>query len=99
MEKNTKDLVEINNERDLMAKDVLQMMMKLVIGLVLALLVVIGAFISYAVYKDKQFTDFVDSFEYEMVEIDATQDGQGLNIVGGGDVDNGANSKDSKGQN
>lgn len=99
MDKETKDLGEVNKEKDLMAKDVLQMMMKLVIGLVLALLITIGAFIGYAVYKDKQFTDFIDSFEYEMVEIDATQDGQGLNIVGGGDVDNGANSKDPKGQN
>lgn len=89
----------MEKEKDLMAKDVLQMMMKLVIALVVSLLLIIGAFIGYAVYKDKQFTDFVDSFEYEMVEIDAAQDGQGVNIVGGGDVDNGANSKDSKSQN
>lgn len=97
MEKNTKDLVEVNNEKDLMAKDVLQMMMKLVIGLVLALLITIGAFISYAVYKDYQFTEFINSFEVETSEttIEADQDGQGTNIVNNGemtDVPKGENS-------
>lgn len=84
-------------EKDLMAKDVLQMMMKLVIGLVLALLVVIGAFISYAVYNDYQYTEFINSFEFETSEttIDSNQDGQGTNIVNNGemtDVPNGENS-------
>lgn len=87
----------MEKEKDLMAKDVLQMMMKLVIGLVLALLVVIGAFISYAVYKDYQYTEFINSFEFETSEttIDSNQDGQGTNIVNNGemtDVPKGENS-------
>ena len=90
MDKETKDLVEVNNERDLMAKDVLQMMMKLVIGLVLALLVVIGAFISYAVYKDYQFTEFINSFEVEGVEtiVDGGDGGNAGFVGGNGDVVN-----------
>lgn len=80
-------------EKDLMAKDVLQMMMKLVIGLVLALLVVIGAFISYAVYKDKQYTDFINSFEYditdEYINQDAADGGDTNLLKGDGNVING----------
>ena len=92
MEKNTKDLGEVNKEKDLMAKDVLQMMMRLVIGLVLALLVVIGAFISYAVYKDYQFTEFINSFEVESeyVTQDATDGGNANILKGDGDIPNGS---------
>ena len=92
MDKDTKDLVEANNERDLMAKDVLQMMMKLVIGLVLALLITIGAFISYAVYKDYQFTEFINSFEFESeyVTQDATDGGNANILKGDGDILNGS---------
>lgn len=81
----------MEKEKDLMAKDVLQMMMKLVIGLVLALLVVIGAFISYAVYKDYQFTEFINSFEFESeyVTQDATDGGNANILKGDGDILNG----------
>lgn len=86
MDKETKDLGEVNKEKDLMAKDVLQMMMKLVIGLVLALLVVIGAFISYAVYKDNQYNEFINSFEYEVTDeyVDqSANDGGDTNFIKG----------------
>lgn len=86
MEKNTKDLVEVNNEKDLMAKDVLQMMMKLVIALVVSLLLVIGAFIGYAVYKDNQYNEFINSFEYEVTDeyVDqSANDGGDTNFIKG----------------
>ena len=65
-----------------------QMMMKLVIGLVLALLITIGAFISYAVYKDYQFTEFINSFEFESeyVTQDATDGGKANILKGDGDI-------------
>ena len=82
----------MEKEKDLMAKDVLQMMMKLVIGLVLALLVTIGAFISYAVYKDYQFTEFINSFEVESEYVTQdTTDGGNANILkDDGDILNGS---------
>lgn len=81
-------------EKDLMARDVLQMMMKLVVTLVVIIVLVIGAFIGYSIYKDKQYNDFINSFEFETVDINADQDGQGTNIVNNGelgDVPNGEN--------
>ena len=84
----------MEKEKDLMAKDVLQMMMKLVIGLVLALLVTIGAFISYAVYKDYQYTEFINSFEFEgetveTITQDTTDGGNASYLKGDGDITNG----------
>lgn len=89
-------------EKDLTAKDILQSMIKLVIGLVAALVTIVGVFIGYVVYKDyqhqktvreltTQYSEFINSFEFESADITATQDGTGINIVGGGDVTNGAN--------
>ena len=97
MDKETKDLVEVNNEKDLMAKDVLQMMMKLVIALVVSLLLVIGAFIGYAVYKDHQYNEFINSFEFEGETTETivdSGDGGNAGFVGGNSdvVNNGEDS-------
>lgn len=79
-------------EKDLMARDVLQMMMKLVVTLVVILVLIIGAFIGYSIYKDKQYNDFINSFEYETTETikqDTTYGGNANYVDGFGDIVNG----------
>lgn len=55
---------------------------RLWIAVILLIVLLVGSNISWLVYESQ--------FErYEETTIDATQDGEGINIIGGGDIDYG----------
>lgn len=61
---------------------------RLWIAVILLIVLLVGSNISWLVYESQ--------FErYEETTIDATQDGEGVNIIGGGDVNYGAESNNN----
>lgn len=98
-------------ERDLMAKDILKTMIRMIVGLVCALLLTVTGFMCYIAYKDNQYNEtikqitaqyneFINSFEFTSDTTDVSQnttDGGNANYLGGnGDVNNGTtNSKET----
>ena len=62
---------------------------KSLIAVIVILIVLFGGYIVFDKWRDSQYEDVVTT---EETIIDAQQDGEGTNIVGGGDVNYGAES-------
>lgn len=89
-------------ERDLTARDILQTMTKLVIGLAISLAAAVVIFVGYTMYRDwqynetitritQQYNEFISQFEVmeESVTQDTTDGGNTNYIKGDGDITNG----------
>ena len=67
----------------------LMSIIKRLIAIIVILIVLLVGYIAFDKWRDSQYEDVVST---EETIIDAQQDGEGTNIVGGGDVNYGAES-------
>ena len=67
----------------------LMSIIKRLIAVIVILIVLFAGYIAFDKWRDSQYEDVVET---EETIIDAQQDGEGTNIVGGGDVNYGAES-------
>ena len=67
----------------------LMSIIKRLIAVIVTLIVLLVGYIAFDKWRDSQYEDVVST---EETIIDAQQDGEGTNIVGGGDVNYGAES-------
>ena len=68
----------------------LMSIIKRLIAVIVILIVLFAGYIAFDKWRDSQYEDVVST---EETIIDAQQDGEGTNIVGGGDVNYGAESQ------
>lgn len=85
------EAVEEKIEDRSLAMEILQQLKRTITWLLAIILILIGVIVGqYCLYTYERL-----QWDYSSTTIDAQQDGEGVNIVGGGDVNYGAESEDN----